>query len=114
MKLLERIKMAKNLPDPSRRSFITRLTKSFLEMAREVNRLAEEWSGDKPSPPPQPAPVDTVQLREQICALALLPPRYLIFLLQCFDKAKTITEIPPGPAPLSAERWEDFVGEELR
>lgn len=108
--------MAKDLPDPSRRSFITRLTKSFLEMAREVNRLAEEWSGDQPTLLPQPAPMDPIkqlehQQIEPLRALATLPPRYLIFLLQCFRKPKTIAEIPPGPYPLSEKQWEDFTGE---
>jgi sulfatase modifying factor 1 len=105
--------MAKNLPDPSRRSFITRLTKSFLEMARELNTLAEEWQGRGTSPIVPPAENRQPPQEEwaAINTLLSLPAYHLIYLLT-FDPPRPIDKAVPLPASLSGTDWATSLGED--
>lgn len=107
--------MTQNLPEPSRRSFIVRLTKSILQVASELNKLAEAWQEPATPSSPAPTPIDPVkelqqQQSAQIRAIEKLPSTYHIFLLQCFDEQKTIAEIPLGPDLRPDLTWEEFVG----
>jgi len=104
--------MSKNLPDPSKRSFLTRLTKSFLEIARELSRVAEEWqTTDKTPtastvnlvPSPQEAQAAVVN------ALQRLPVAHLIYLLT-FDKPRALDAPIPFPSPPSYPSWEACLG----
>ena len=104
--------MAKNLPDPSRRSFITRLTKSFLEMAREVNRLAEEWQGRNTVEAILPTEASRTTAEERaaaIDALFHLPVSYLIYLLT-FDPPRAAEKVVPLPAFLPVPTWTALLG----
>ena len=105
--------MAKNLSDPSRRSFITRLTKSFLEMARELNKLAEEWQGrdDTMTEPSVERQREAAQEREVATqALLRLPVSHLIYLLT-FDPPRPVDKPIPLPSYLAATDWTTFLEE---
>ncbi|MCE7986355.1 MAG: hypothetical protein DYG89_34710 [Caldilinea sp. CFX5] len=106
--------MTKQLPDPSRRSFITRLTQSLLDAARELNRLAEAWQGRNTAAATPPTADQQTPAEERAAAINVLlrlPNWHLIYLLT-FDPPRPVEKVVPWPTFLAVPTWAELLGAE--